>query len=366
MRTLRDFGFGKTRMEDLVGEEVEETCRRFEMANGEFIRMDRKFNIPAVNALYKVLSHERLSHDDPRPVEYHKKSEEIFRIANKPWVSFIGLVPYGYVITRMLGYPTLEDFFKGQLSVIDDFISKHESTYQEDNLRDFTDAYLQKSYAAASDPTSSFHGKEGKVNLRSTLADILQAGTDTTSITMSWAMVYLTNYPHIQKKLQEELDCVIGRGRVPTWNDKQNLPYTEACLHELQRRANIIPNGVARKTRKDCYLRGHFIPADTNVFPMLGAVLHNPKIFPSPKEFKPERFLVDGKFEASPYVIPFGSGKRRCLGETLARIELFRFFTGIFHRFNVEKRPGDINSDDPSNGSFAMPDSFEVRFIPRD
>ena len=57
LRTLRDLGFGKTKMEDLVAEEVDETCRRFEMANGDFIRMDRKFNIPAVNALYKVLTH---------------------------------------------------------------------------------------------------------------------------------------------------------------------------------------------------------------------------------------------------------------------------------------------------------------------
>ena len=178
-------------------------------------------------------------------------------------------------------------------------------------------------------------------------------------------MVYMANYPHIQKKVQEELDSVVGRGRMPEWGDKPNLPYTEAALHELQRRGNIIPNGVARRTRKDGYLRGQVIPADTNILPMLGAVLHDPKLFPNPKEFKPERFLVNGKFEASPYVIPFGSGKRRCLGETLARIELFRFFTGIVHRFTIEKRPGDVIPDDPSNGSAAMPDSFEVKFTPR-
>ena len=252
------------------------------------------------------------------------------------------------------------------MEIIDELIQKHENTFQEDSLRDFTDAYLQKSFADADNKESSFHGKEGRVNLRSTLSDILQAGTDTTSITMSWAMVYLTNYPDIQRKIQEELDQVVGRSRAPQWSDKQNLPYTEAALHELQRRANIVPIGVARRTRKDCYLRGHFIPADTNVFPVLGAVLHDPKIFPNPKEFNPERFLVNGKFEASPYVLAFGSGKRRCLGETLARIELFRFFTGILHRFTIEKRPGATNSDDPSPGSAAMPDSFEVRFLPRD
>ena len=58
---------------------------------------------------------------------------------------------------------------------------------------------------------------------------------------MSWAMVFMVNHPQVQQKVQAELDRVVGRGRVPNWADKQDLPYTEATLHELQRKANILP-----------------------------------------------------------------------------------------------------------------------------
>ena len=365
LKTLRDLGFGRTKMEEIIKEELMDVCQGLEAANGKFINMDRRFNTPVERTIFRVISNEPLNPNDPRLVTYHKNSELVFRHANKPWISFIGFVPGGEQLIRFMGLPTLTDFFNGHLDIIDEVIQKHKETYQEDDIRDFTDAYLQKMDEAAKDTYSSFSGREGNLNLRNVLADLLRAGTDSTSVTISWSFLYMTNYPDVQKKVQDELDSVIGRGRLPEWSDRGNLPYTQATLLEVQRRANIVPNGVPRRARKDCHLGGFFIPADTIVFAELGSVMLSPKLFPEPKKFKPERFLVDGKFQASPYVIPFGSGKRRCIGETMSIVELFRFFTGILHQFHVEKRPEAVNPDAPGSGVLAMPDSFDLRFIPR-
>ena len=105
-KTLRDLGFGKTPMENLVAAEVEDLCSNLQKHNGEFVDMDGKFQIPAVNALYKVMTHEQLSHDDTRLIEIQKKTDELNRIINKPWFFFAGMVPGGVKVLESLGFPS--------------------------------------------------------------------------------------------------------------------------------------------------------------------------------------------------------------------------------------------------------------------
>ncbi len=365
LRTLRDLGFGKTGMEELVAEEVENLCARIEREKGAYLQMRGYFNRSTLKALWKILTHDDLDAGASEFYSVWKRLEKAFEKVNTPIMMVAINFPFVSKILSKVKVETFDIVSNDLTKLISEVVQAHEDTFQEDNLRDFTDAYIKARYDNASNPDSSFYGKDGHQNVLGVLTDLAQAGTDTTSITLGWGLLFMVLHPDIQKEVQDELDAVVGRSRLPCWSDRTSTPYTEAVLHEIQRRANILPNGVPHATRVDVNFRGFFIPKGTVVFPNLEAVLMNPDLFPDPERFDPERFLRNGKFDPNPNVIPFGVGKRRCLGETLARMELYRFFTGILHRFTVESRPGQELSTKPSLGAASMTPPFEARFVSR-
>jgi len=179
------------------------------------------------------------------------------------------------------------------------------------------------------------------------LQDFFIAGTDTTTTTITWGLLYLTKYTAIQKKLQQEIDKVIGRERTPAMSDLKLMPYTEAAIMEIQRIASILPLSVFRSTREDTTLDGYFIPKNTMIIPNLWLLHHDPVNFPDPEVFKPERFLTeDNKIKRIETLNPFGMGKRQCLGEGLARMEIFLYLTSLLQHFTFQKPEGkEINLD---------------------
>ncbi|NXV73998.1 CP2J2 protein, partial [Atlantisia rogersi] len=109
--------------------------------------------------------------------------------------------------------------------------------------------------------------------------------------------------------------------------------YTNAVIHEVQRKSNIIPFNVPRLTVKDTVLDGFHIPKGTQVLVNLTSVMFDKKEWETPNSFNPGHFLKDGQFWKREAFMPFSIGKRACLGELLARSELFLFFTGLLQKF---------------------------------
>ena len=110
---------------------------------------------------------------------------------------------------------------------------KCKGVFVSESPNDYIEAYLQ--HMSSSNPNSSFHGKMGLQSLRSSLLDLLLGGAETTSTVLNWALLILTKYPHIQGKVQDELDQVCGRDRLPNLVDRHSLPYTDAVIHEILR-----------------------------------------------------------------------------------------------------------------------------------
>ena len=141
--------------------------------------------------------------------------------------------------------------------------------------------------------------------------EFFAAGTETTSTTLRWALLFLIHHPDWQTKLQRDIDEVIGQGQ-PKMEHKDQLPSVEAFILEVQRHSNITPNSVPHAPREDFHFKGYIIPKGTFTLISLDSVMTDPEIFPDPFKFSPKRFLDEsGKCcgEQKEKLIPFSTGK---------------------------------------------------------
>ncbi len=369
LHVLRDLGFGKNSMEELIRDEVDQLCKHLEKKKSEAIDIKNHFNISVLNSLWAIATNEKLEYEDP-------KMKKIIYVLDKALQEFgspinqiaISYKPLLFLIKNTNIFSTLAAV-QGIKDILQDAISEHVDTYQEDSMRDFIDHFIREiKEKSTMSEESSFKGADGWSNLMSTMIDFFVAGSETTSTTLNWAMLCMIKFPDIQKKVQEELDKLTGRGRMATWADRPETPYTEAVIHEVQRYANILPLSVFHATSTDTHLGGYYIPKNTAVFPNIGHVMRDPKNFPDPEKFDPTRYLtLEGKFNPHPMVVPFGMGKRRCLGETLAKMSLYLFFTGILSYFNLKmESENDYISSKSSAGVVLSPLPYKLRFMPRE
>ena len=166
--------------------------------------------------------------------------------------------------------------------------------------------------------------------------DLWLAGLGTTTLTLSWSIAYVLNTPGVQEKMHEELDRVIGGDRLVSMADKNDLPFMNAVVNECQRCANIVPINLFHETTKDTVIGGYPIKKGTGVIAQISSVMLDETVFSEPYSFNPDRFIDEnGKLKKIEELVPFSVGKRQCLGEGLARMELFLFISNFFNRYTV-------------------------------
>ncbi|CAO4378369.1 unnamed protein product [Caenorhabditis nigoni] len=143
--------------------------------------------------------------------------------------------------------------------------------------------------------------------------------------------------PEVQEKIHMDLDRVIrDDNRLVTTADKNELPYINAVINESQRCVNLLPLNLFHATTKDTVINGYPVKKGTGVIAQISTVMLDEKVFPDPYSFNPDRFIdEEGKLKKIDELIPFSIGKRQCLGEGLARMELFLFIANFFNRYQV-------------------------------
>jgi cytochrome P450 len=183
------------------------------------------------------------------------------------------------------------------------------------------------------------------------MGSIYQAGLDTTISSMTSLFLALVLFPHAQKRAQAELDVVVGRDKLPTFDDRPRLPYIEAFCKEVMRWVMVTPTGVAHTSTRDDVYKGFFIPKGSTMVANAWAILHDPELYPDPEEFKPERFLnEDGSVrDDSTLSLVFGIGKRICPGRHFVDATIFIVTASILSVFNVTKAKDENGHEIPVN-----------------
>ncbi|NWI93343.1 CP2J2 protein, partial [Pitta sordida] len=240
-------------------------------------------------------------------------------------------------------------------SFMEEQINKHKEDWNPSESRDYIDSYLQE---IAKDKDSDTFQEE---HLVACALDLLFAGTETTSSTLRWALLFMAVHPDIQARVQAEIDAIIGRARQPGLEDRNNMPYTNAVIHEVQRKANIIPFNVPRMASKDAILDGFFIPKVTSLLNHgTSGRLPAPQAgFPRPAAFPAARAQSEDAMGC------VSTGKRSCLGEVLARSELFLFFTSLLQTFTFQAPPDTTFTLQPMIGITMAPQPYKICAVPR-
>ncbi|XP_036120537.1 cytochrome P450 2C3-like isoform X2 [Molossus molossus] len=303
LTVLRDMGMGKKTVEDRIQEEALCLVEEFRKTNGSPCDPSFLLGCAPCNVICSIIFQSRFEYNDKKLLTLLDYFNENFRIISTPWIQEK---------------------------------DNKQSVYTMDNLV-------------------------------VTIWDMFSAGTETTASTLKYGLLLLLKHPEVTAKVQEEIDRVVGRDRSPCMRDRSRMPYTDATIHEIQRYIDLVPNNLPHMVNQDIKFRDYFIPKGTTIFVSLTSVLRDEKEFPNPDKFDPSHFLdANGNFKRSDYFMPFSAGKRVCVGEGLARMELFLLLTHILQHFTLKPLvdPKDIDTSPLVSGFGTVPPSYKLCFIP--
>ncbi|KAM8953075.1 cytochrome P450 2J2-like [Pelodytes ibericus] len=333
---LRNLGLGKRNMEVQIQEEAQ--CLLTMFAAKEGVPMDPSAWIThsVSNVISSIVFGKRFIPEDRAFQELHKATELVVAAPGTLWARIYDLAPR---LLRHLPGPhqRVFQYFHILCSFIQNEVQEHKQLIRNDpeagKEKDVIDYYLTQISKCQGDPNSTYN----EDNLVHLVADLFMTGTETVATTLRWALLYMVAFPEIQWKVQQELDDILEVSHSIGYEDRKRLPFTNAVIHEIQRFGNIVSVGVVRKCMNDTKLHGFALPQGTIILPNLSSVLYDPEQWKTPWEFNPYNFLHEnGTFITKEAFLPFSAGHRACLGEQLARTELFIFFSNLLQRFSFQ------------------------------
>ncbi|XP_042314837.1 cytochrome P450 2J2-like isoform X2 [Sceloporus undulatus] len=360
--TMRNLGLGKKGMEHQIEEEAHRLVEAFFQAKGQ--PLDPSVLIGnAISSLISVVSFGyRFTHEDETFQKLMETIDTLARfgvsIPHAMYTFFPGIMKY----LPGLHQKALSGMQMG-LAFAKEEIEKHKEHQGLYDPQDFIDYYLLQMEKSKGDPNTTF----SEDNLAQCILELFIAGTETTSSTLQWGLLLMVANPDIQERVYKEMEEVLGSFNSISYQDRKKLPYTNAVIHEVQRAKYILPVGIPRRCSKDLNMLGFHIPRKTLVVTDLNSVLLDPKHWETPKEFNPNHFLdKEGNFITREDFLPFGAGARVCLGEQMARMELFLFFTHLLRAFRFQLPEGvkELNKD-PVVGLSMHPHPYKLCAIPR-
>ncbi|XP_019639938.1 PREDICTED: cytochrome P450 2D6-like [Branchiostoma belcheri] len=361
---LNAFGAGKQSLEPTIVQEAQDLVQVFKDKQGQPFDPTVPLSLAASNVICSLVFGRRFNHDDELFCRLMELQNRYFR--SNTSAQALNVYPIlrhvPSIRRKMEEVVTCSEEIR---SFVIEGIQEHRETFDPNNIRDVIDGFLLEEH----------HGNRiltelPEDNIINVIKNLFLAGSDTTATTLRWALLYLVMNQDVQRKVQDEIDVALGK-QTPSMLLRDHLPYTEATIREAQRIRSIAPSSVPHETTAPATILGHQIPAGTFILPNLWSLHMDPKYWPDPERFDPTRFLdADGQLApGTESFLPFSIGEacpRRCLGEQLAKFELFLFFTSLLQRFTFKLPEGAPTPD--TEGIFGLvfsPKPFEICAIPR-
>ncbi|GFR67080.1 cytochrome P450 2D10 [Elysia marginata] len=361
---LRDFGMGKDMMAKKTESEVQIYIEKLASFQGQAIDLPLLTNAAVCNVVCSIIVGDRFDYDDkyfrrmmdnlngfilkaPSPVVFYaatilkKLPGDLFSI--KEWEASVNDLN--------------ENFCKYQ-------INRNKKDLNLDNEpENFIIAYLQEMQKKKE---SNVPTHLDEPNLVSNIKSLFLAGTETTSTTINWCVLFCLHHPEVQEKVFNEINTHVGTARALNKSDIPNLHYLSAVIRETQRLSGVAPL-LPRLVTENFEVQGYLIPKDSQLMLNLNSALQDEETWKDADKFYPERFLDEnGHIIKRNEFIPFGLGRRICPGEALARVELALFLASMFQRFRFE--PEDPSELPTLKGVIALtltPKPYKVRFLER-
>nr|KYP56687.1 Flavonoid 3'-monooxygenase [Cajanus cajan] len=323
-------------------EEAARLTRNLASSNSKAVNLGQFLNLCTTNALARVMIGRRVFNEgkdgcDPKANEFKSMVLELMELSG---VFNIGDFVPALEWLDLQGVQTkMKKLHKRFDAFLTNIVEEHKM-YKSEKHQDMLSALLSLKESSEDGEKLTY------TEIKALLLNMFAAGTDTSSSTTEWAMAELIRSPRILAQVQQELDTVVGRDRLVTELDLPHLPYLEAVVKETFRLHPSTPLSLPRVAAESCEVFDYHIPKGATLLVHVWAIARDPKEWPNPLEFKPERFLsgsekvgVDVKgndFE----VIPFGAGRRMCAGMNLG-IRVVQLLTAtLAHAFDWELENG--------------------------
>ncbi|KAJ8930072.1 hypothetical protein NQ314_017179 [Rhamnusium bicolor] len=322
-------------MELMVKKEISEILTMLQ-DNGHTVQIGKILAPAVINILWELTSGSRISREDPRLnqlLEFLNIRSKAFdmsggTLTQYPWLRFIAPEKTGYSLIKKLN--------SNLKNLLLETITEHYETWAEGKNDDFIYSFITEMKKSNGNKTTFTEDQLIMVCL-----DIFIAGSQTTSNTLDFAFLMMILYPDIQNKVQACLDQAFSQTQEINYTDRLRVPYVEAVLMEVERYCHVTPICGPRRVLQDTSLEGYYIPKDTTILISLYSV-HN-----------------DKNYWADP-------GKRRCLGEILARNCIFLFFTEVIRKYEIAVLPGTKKpTGKPLPGISLSPEDYRAQFTPR-
>ncbi|XP_046391136.1 methyl farnesoate epoxidase-like [Ischnura elegans] len=374
LRHLRDVnGLGSRRMEGLLQREaatvvgfLRDRAER-EEGGAALVSFNSFFDLPTLNVVWSMVAggtiplareekaltkEEGGKHDPLYLLELVRRSFGLQDISG----GILGYMPWlRHVVPSLVGYDQLRSTVDKMHEFLRATVAEHRENLNADGCpEDLIEAYLMEMNTA--NPHSSFTDEQ----LLSVCMDLFMAGVETTANTLSFGVLLLLKHPEVRKKAVDQLDRVVGKGRIPSLGDRANCPYVEAVIMEVLRRSNVVPVDIPHRAVCDVVINGYQIPKDTAVLISLRSVHMDKEHWGDPENFRPERFIDESgnvKNDTA-NLLAFGGGRRRCMAESLARATLFIFLSSMLLNFDLQP------TEDPLPSCLAARDGVTLSPLP--
>ncbi|GLJ32056.1 hypothetical protein SUGI_0645470 [Cryptomeria japonica] len=304
----------------------------------------KRKSVPIGDTMYSMIlniignlmfSTELTNRNNPDTVEFTDALISWVKLCEKPnladffpWLGFLDLHGVG----RQIGFH-LKRAHKFLDLCISNRVARRSAELSDgkEEEKDFLDALLELRDQRENDLSLT--------EIRSIIFELLMAGSDTAAGSLEWAMAELIRNPHTMKKAQAELEEVVGRERRVEESDLEHLPYLRAVVKEVFRLHPVAPLLLPHRADSSCEIMGFVIPKDTQIWVNVWAIGRDPAVWKEASKFMPERFLEGEKskidFKGQDFeLIPFGAGRRICVGLPLADKMVHLILASLIHSFD--------------------------------